>query len=153
MPHRTIAIITAPLTLLLATAAFAAGPLAGKTYSTTTPSYGYNEQHIRTHLHAGPLTLKVSGNGKTVTVHFSSDRAVLYCLATETLHLQTTSPAAISSSGSFTARVDEGFHAGDKKPAIVQVIAGKFSGRTVYGTIRTEAEPCGGTATFTATAP
>lgn len=151
MPHRKLATITLALTLLLAATALAAGPLAGKTYKTVTPSTGLNEQHLRKHIAKSPMTLKVSGNGKTVTVHFSSVNPILYCLTKETLHTQTTTPAKISN-GSFTARVGEGFHAKDKKPAIVQVVSGKFSGKTVRGTIKTEAEPCGGTTSFTATA-
>ena len=151
MPYRRLLITTLSLTLVLAASALAAGALAGKTYSGSAPSYGYSEQHFRMRLRTGGvITLKVSGNGKTVAVHFSSSKAILYCSSTETLHLQHAAPARISN-GAFTARVEEGFHV-VKHPAIIQVVTGRFSGHTVHGTIRTEAEPCGGTASFTATA-
>lgn len=140
------------LALVFATGALAAGPLNGKTYKTTTPSTGYNQRNQKAGINQVPMTLKVSGNGKTVTVHFGSNEPLLYCGTKDLLEVQTTSPAKISHNGSFTAKVGERFKPGVGAPAIVQVVTGTFSGHSVHGTIKTEAPPCGGSTNYSAKA-
>ncbi len=144
--------ITLLLALVLAAGALAAGPLHGKTYKTTTPSTGYNERNQKAGITPVPMTLKVSGNGKTVTVHFGSTTPLLYCGTKKLLEVQSTQPAKISHSGSFTAKVAERFSPGVGEPPILQVVTGSFSGHSVHGTIRTEAPPCGGYANYSAKA-
>jgi hypothetical protein len=131
--------------------ALAAGPLRGKTYEGGAPSMGVSQGHRqRTHA-AGNIVLRVSGSGRSVSVHFSSS-PVLYCITQQTLRVQTTKPASISAGGSFRAAVDERFSPGPGAPAIVQVVTGQFSGRSVRGQIRTQAGECSGVASFSATA-
>lgn len=149
---RRVLLTTLVLIVASAAVALAAGPLRGKTYKTTTPSTGTNSRNESASIPAVPMTLKVSGNGKTVTVHFASNTPILYCTDKQQLQVQTSKPAKISGNGSFTAKVDERFSPGIGEPAIVQVVSGKFSGATVHGTIRTEAPPCGGTTSYTARA-
>jgi hypothetical protein len=153
MRHRTLA-ITLSLTLAITAGAFAAGPLRGKTYQGSAPTTGISsEGHHRLRLHAGGnITLRVAGNGRSVTVRFSSPYPVLYCNTTKTLHVQASRPARISSSGAFRASITERFAAGPGLPAIVQVVSGRFSGRTVRGTIHTQAAECSGSANFSASA-
>ena len=138
-----------------ATTALAAGPLHGKSYEGGAPSSGItSEGHHRVTLHAGgKITLRVSGNGRTVTVHFSSSTPVLYCRTTQKLQVQSTRGASISGSGSFKAIVNERFKAGPGAPAIVQTISGRFSGGSVSGSISTAAGAfCSGTSHFSARA-
>ena len=149
---KRVLLTTLVLTVASAAVAFAAGPLHGKTYKTTTPGTGTNSRNESARIPSVPMTLKVSGNGKTVTVHFGSSTPILYCTDKQQLQVQSTKPAKISHNGSFTAKIDERFSPGIGEPAIVQVVTGKFSGATVHGTIRTEAPPCGGTAAFSAKA-
>lgn len=149
MAKRTL-LITPLLTLVVAAGALAAGPLHGKTYKTTTPNTGNNSRNQRAGIPSVPLVLKVSGNGKTVTVSFPSNTPILYCTTKKELAVQSTKPAKIARNGSFVAKVGQRFSAGPGEPAVLQVVSGTFSGHTVHGTIRTEAPPCGGTASFTA---
>jgi hypothetical protein len=130
------------------------GPLKGKTYEGTTPTTGVTQEgHHRVLLRAGgKIILRVSRNGRSVTVRFSSSSPVLYCRTAQALQVQATKAAAISSSGSFRASISQRFKAGPGAPAIVQLITGRFSGHTLRGTIKTVAEPCSGSASFTATA-
>ena len=154
MTRKTQRITTLAFALALAgsAGALAAGPLNGKTYQGRVPSTGINERHHRQKLHAGGnISLRVSGNGRSVTVRFSSSSPVLYCNTQLRLHSQSTKPAAISG-GSFKATIGQKFTAGPGSSAIVQVITGHFSGRTVKGAIHTHAPVCGGTATYSATA-
>ena len=148
--RRTLAASLA-LTLALSTAALAAAPLKGKTYEGGVPSTGVNARGHRVPLHSsGNVVLRVAGNGKSVTVRFSSSSPVLYCNTTKALQVQSTKPAQISGSGTFRASINERFAVGPGPPAIVQVVSGKFSGRTVSGTISTQAAECSGTASFSA---
>lgn len=142
--------ITLLLALVFAAGALAAGPLHGKTYKTTTPSSGYNQRNQKAGISPVPMTLKVSNNGKTVTVHFGSATPLLYCGTAKLLQVQATSPAKISGNGSFTAKVGERFKPGVGEPPIVQVVTGTFSGNRVHGTIKTEAPPCGGSTSYSA---
>ena len=98
------------------------------------------------------VSLKVSSNGKKVTVHLSSG-ALLYCQTPSEIHYQETTPAKISGSGGFRATIAERFTKSVGGAPITQVISGHFSGQTVKGTIRTTAEGekfCEGTTTFSA---
>jgi hypothetical protein len=138
-----------------AATALAAGPLHGKSYEGGAPSSGItSEGHHRVTLRAGGnITLRVSGNGRSVTVHFSSSAPVLYCRTTQKLQVQSTHAASISRSGSFNATVNERFKAGPGAPAIVQTVSGRFSGGSVAGSIRTTAGAfCSGTSHFSAKA-
>lgn len=150
--HCTVGLAIA-LTVVGAATALAA-PLNGKTYEGSAPTAGISaEGHHRIPLReGGKMSLRVSGNGKWVTVHFSSSSPVLYCRPQQLLQVQTTKAARISQSGSFQASISERFKAGPGAPAIVQVISGHFSGRAVHGLIQTNAPPCSGTASFSATA-
>lgn len=142
------------LALVLAgsTGALAAGALGGKTYEGPAPSVGVDSGGHKQRTHAsGNIVLRVSGNGKSVTIRFPST-PVFYCITQQRVHVQSTKPAAISKSGSFKATIGERFAAGPGPPAIVQVVSGQFSGRTAKGTIRTQAAECSGTASFSATA-
>ena len=141
------------LALVISTAALA-GPLRGKTYQGQSASTGTNSAGHQVPLHpsGGPISLAVSSNGKNVTVHFPSHYAIIYCVTSEQLYGQTTKSTRIASNGTFRATVAERFSAGSGPAAITQVVTGKFSGRTVKGTIRTEAPPCGGSTSFSATA-
>lgn len=140
------------LTLTGGAMALAAGPLRGKTYTGGAPSTGVDGQghHVRTHA-SGDITLRVSGSGRSVSVHFTG-APVLYCVTQEQIRVQTSKAASISRSGSFKASVSERFAAGPGPPAIVQLISGQFSGGAVKGSIRTQAAECGGVASFSASA-
>jgi hypothetical protein len=150
---RTLA-ATLALTLAISAAALASGPLKGKTYEGGVPSTGTrSERHRLVNLHAGGnIILRVAGNGKSVTVRFSSSSPVLYCNTTKTLKVQSTKAARIYGSGTFKASISERFVAGPGLPPIVQVVSGRFSGHTVKGTIHTEAAECSGVTSFSATA-
>ena len=146
--------ITLLLTLAISAAALAAGPLKGKTYKGAGPSSGVNSEGQTQRLDAtSGIALAVAGSGKTVTVRFTSAFPVLFCRPSKQLSSQTTKPAKISANGSFRATISERFAAGPGPAAIVQVVSGRFSGRTVKGTIHTEAAECGGVSSFSATAP
>jgi hypothetical protein len=148
---RTFAIV---LVLALASSAAAlAGPLKGKTYEGGVPSSGTNvgghHQRIRA---SGNIVLRVARSGGSVTVRFSSSYPFLFCNSEQNLHSQSGKAASISRSGTFKATIAEKFGTGPGPPAIVQVVSGKFSGRTVRGTIHTEQPECGGFSSFSATA-
>jgi hypothetical protein len=150
--HRALA-VTLALTLAGSASALAAGPLKGKTYEGGAPSSGVDSEHHRQRTFAtGNIVLRVAARGTSVTVRFASSWPVIYCRPQQSLHRQSTKPASISSSGTFKAAVAERFAAGPGPPSIVQVVTGRFSGRTVRGTIQTHAADCGGVASFYATA-
>jgi hypothetical protein len=155
MTHKADRILAAAVALSLAgsAGALAAGPLGGKTYEGGAPSSGTSEGHsVSTHA-SGNIVFKVASNGKSVRVRFSSSAPVLYCRTQQQVHVQSSHPATISSNGTFKAAVGERFAAGPGPPAILQVISGKFSGRSVRGTIRTQAGLyCSGVASFSASA-
>jgi hypothetical protein len=74
----------------------------------------------------------------------------MYCINNEFLKVQSTKPAKISSSGSFTAVITGKFIVQGGAPAVTQTITGQFSGRTVSGTIDTSAGGCGGVSHYSA---
>jgi len=149
--HRVFA-ITLAFALAGTAGALASGPVNGKTYEGSAPSSGISSEGHRLRTYAiGKVLLRVAANGRSVTVRFSSSSPLLYCRTQEQLHVQSTRAASISRSGTFKATVGERFAAGPGPPAIVQVVAGQFSGHTMRGTIHTQAAECGGVATFSAT--
>ena len=156
MANRTLATALAlALALALSAAALAAAPLHGKSYQGKTSAAGVDgEGHKLPHLTARALTLKVSSNGKTVTVHFSSSVPPLYdCRSSKTVRGQSTKPAKIASDGTFSATVDERFTPGPGLASIVEIVTGRFSGGSVSGKVRTVQPPeCTGSATFSAKA-
>jgi hypothetical protein len=152
--HGRQALLALPAVLLAFAASALAKPLAGKTYEGAAPSSGTATRgHHQVRLFAGgTIILKVTRNGRSVSVRFSSSTPVLYCRPEQTLHVQSTKPARISGSGSFKASISERFAAGPGPPAIVQVVSGTFSGRSVRGTITTRAAECSGATNFSASA-
>jgi hypothetical protein len=130
-----------------------AGPVNGATYVGSLPAYGtatYHHLHLRLHSHGAAIVLSVARNGRTVTVRFSTSYPVMYCINNEFLKVQSTKPAKISSSGSFTAVITGKFIVQGGAPAVTQTITGQFSGRTVSGTIDTSAGGCGGVSHYSA---
>jgi hypothetical protein len=154
MKRRRILLIAPAFALAWSASALAGGPLRGKTYEGSVPSLGTESEGHRVPTHAsGKIVLRVSANGRSVSVRFSSTAPVLYCSTQQRLHSQSTHAASISGSGRFKAKVAQRFHAGPGEAAITQVVTGTFSGRTVKGTIHTQTAPeCSGVASFTATA-
>jgi hypothetical protein len=149
--YRTLA-STIALTLVASATALASGAIGGKTYVGAVPSSGIRkESGHRVALRAGGnIVLNVARNGRSVTVRFSSPYPVLYCLTTKALKVQTSKSTRISSSGSFTASISERFQPGPGLAPIVQVVSGRFSGRSVSGTIKTQAAECSGSTSFSA---
>jgi hypothetical protein len=153
MLHRVQRMLAFAVALTLAVSAVAlAGPLKGKTYTGAAPSAGTSSRRHRVlPLHAGGnIILRVSHNGSTVTVSFSSGHPVLYCNTPKLLRVQSTSPARISSSGTFRASIAQRFQTGPGLAPITQVISGRFRGGYVSGTIQTVQAECGGIAHFSA---
>ena len=123
-----------------ATVALASGPLKGATY-TGTIVHG-----------KAAITLKVAKNGKSVTVNVLS--APLYCQGGGAPERQLTKGAPISKSGSFKGAIAYEFAPTHKITARLY-FSGKFSGRTVKGSARSEftlAHGCNGSTSFTAQA-
>jgi hypothetical protein len=118
------AFVLAVLALVVAaTAALAAGPKKGATYSGTTV------QGKTT------ITLKVSASGKFVTVSVPS--APLYCQGGGGPERQITKPAAIAKDGSFKGAITYEFIPNHSKPTKLY-FSGKFSGKSVTGHARSE---------------
>lgn len=112
------------LALLVATAvATAAGPKKGATYSGTIVQG------------KTAITLKVSANGKAVTVSVLS--APLYCQGGGGPERQITKPAAIAKDGSFKGTITYEFTPNHSKPTELY-FSGKFSGKSVTGHARSE---------------
>jgi hypothetical protein len=132
-----------------------AGPVNGGTYVGLLPAYGtadYHHLHMRLHNHGAAIVLSVARNGRTVSARFSTSYPVMFCVNNEHLKVQSTKPARISHSGSFTAVITGKFIAQGGSPAVTQTITGRFSGRHVSGTITTSAGGCGGVSRFSASA-
>jgi hypothetical protein len=133
-------VLALALLALMASAAvsLASKPLKGATYTGTT-AHG-----------KAPITLKVSANGKKVTAHMLSPP--LYCQGGGPLERQITKRAAISKSGSFQGSIAYEFKFTHKITSHL-FFSGKFSGRTVTGSARSEfalAKMCDGSTSFTA---
>jgi hypothetical protein len=136
------------LLALLATAAvaLAAGPKKGATYTGATVQ---NKE---------PITLKVSSSGRTVRASVVS--APLYCEGGGGGERQITKPATISKSGRFSATIAYEFIP-THKVVTKLYISGRFSGKTVKGSARSEfgllnaaalrnLKQCDGSTSFTA---
>jgi hypothetical protein len=118
------ALVLAVLALVVAaTAALAAGPKKGATYS------GTIVQGKTT------ITLKVSASGKAVTVSVPS--APLYCQGGGGPERQITKPAAIAKDGSFKGTITYEFTPTHKNTTKLY-FSGKFSGKSVKGSARSE---------------
>ena len=99
-----------------------------------------------------PISLKVANNGKAVTVNIAI--APLYCEGGGAGTRQITRAAPISKSGSFKGSIAYEFQPTHKTTARL-FFSGRFSGRTVKGTARSEfplAKECDGSTTFSAKA-
>jgi len=156
MANRTLAVVLAlTLALAISAAALAAGALNGKRYQGMTSAAGVDgEGHKLPHLTARAMTLKVSSNGRTVSVRFSSSVPPLYdCQTTKTVRAESTKPAKILGDGTFKATVNERFTPGPGQSSITEIVTGRFSGKKVSGTVRTVQPPeCTGSASFSANA-
>src|SRR5579862_5360077 len=122
---KTTRTLTIALALALAGSGSAfAGALGGKEYRGGIPEKGVKtEGHIgpgSTHAYHGQVSLRVSRNGSTVRVSFTSPWPVLYCYTTKELQVQRSRSVRISRSGSFTASVEERFSPGPGLPPIMQ---------------------------------
>lgn len=140
---------------LIGSASALAGPVNGGRYVGSLPTSGtadYKHLHLQTYADGEEIILTVAHNGRTVTARFSSNHPFMFCRVEQSLKQQTTTPAAISRSGSFTATIGQKFLVQSGAPAVTQVITGRFSGRHVSGTIRTLAGECGGVSSFSASA-
>jgi hypothetical protein len=97
-----------------------------------------------------PISLKVSNSGKAVTVSLAS--APLYCEGGGAGTRQITKAASISKSGSFKGSIAYEFQPTHRTTARL-FFSGRFSGRNVEGTARSEfllAKQCDGSTTFLA---
>ena len=94
--------------------------------------------------------IEFSINGKKVSVHLSFGRPLFYCSTQEQVTVEETTPATITSNGSFKATIQERFSKSVGPAPITQVVTGRFSGSKVSGTIRTEAAECSGSTSFSA---
>lgn len=151
---RSTLMLALAITLVVTPSALAR-PIGGKTYSGGIPATGtkFQGHHAgKTHANGGLISLRVSRSGGSVLVRFTSSWPVLYCVTSKQLRVQSSKASRISGSGSFSAEVTERFNPGPGLPPIVQVVNGRFRGRTVTGTIETRAAECGGRTTFYATA-
>jgi hypothetical protein len=120
---RRVVSLTALVVLFAATAAFAAGAKKGATYAGTTVQ---NKE---------PIALKVSRNGKAVTVSVQS--APLYCEGGGGPTRQITKPATIAKDGSFKGTITYEFTPTHQKVTKLY-FSGKFSGKSVKGSARSE---------------
>ena len=127
--------------IVIATSAVAlAGPVKGGTYTGSTA-------HGR-----AAITLKVSSSGKAVTVSVPSPPA--YCQTASGPTRQITRAAAISNSGSFTGSISYEFQL-VQKTVVKLFFSGRFSGRRVTGTARSDfiyGKECNGSTSFSARA-
>jgi hypothetical protein len=143
------------LSLVSTAGAGSGGALAGKTYRGQTSKDYSTGSGSFTEGVPRPLQLKVAKtkNGETVTVTFTGHpvQPLFYCPVGVSLARQATQPASISGDGSFKATVHEHFTSEPDVPP-TDIVSGKFSGRSVKGTITTKAGTCGGTTRFAATA-
>jgi hypothetical protein len=143
---RRAASLAVVLLLLAAAAALAAGPKKGATYAGTTVQ---NKE---------PIALKVSHDGKSLTA--SVQFAPLYCEGGGGGTRQLTKPASIARDGSFKATITYEFTPTRQKVSKLY-ISGKFSGKSVKGSARSEfgllnaearakLKQCDGTTSFSA---
>jgi len=135
-----LAVLAGLVALAAPAAATAAGPVRGAKYTGTTVQ---GKQ---------PIGLKVAASGKSVTV--SIETAPAFCQGGSAGTRQITKPATISAGGSFKGSISYEFEP-EKKITAKLYFSGRFSGRTVKGTARSEfllAKECDGSTSFTAKA-
>ena len=137
---RRALVVLPAMVIAMSSVALAAGPVKGGTYKGVT-AHGKEA-----------ISLKVSASGKTVTVHVPSPPA--YCAGGGGTALEITKAAAISSSGSFKGSIAYEF-VPFHKTVVKLFFNGKFSGRKVTGTARSEfpfSKQCNGSTSFSAKA-
>jgi hypothetical protein len=135
------ALLFAPVIVIATGAvALAAGPVRGGTYRGTTAHGG------------AAITLKVSGNGRSVKVSVPNPPG--YSSGCGGPTVASTRAAGISGGGSFSGSISYEFPLFHK--TVVKVFfSGKFSGRSVKGTVRSQyvySKPCSGSTSFSARA-
>jgi hypothetical protein len=126
--------LTAVASLVAATAAVAAKPVKGATY-TGTISHG-----------SLPITLKVSANGKSVNVNVRTPP--LFCQGGGGGTTQSTKAATITRGGTFNAKISYLFHG---KVVFSAKVTGKFGpGRSESGKITAvyKTASCSGTSSY-----
>ena len=139
-PLRSVLALAIVASLAPAAVALAANAVKGATYAGAVV-------HTKE-----PISLKVAKNGKTVTVSIAI--APLYCEGGGVGTRQITKAAPISKSGSFKGSIAYEFQPTHKTTARL-FFNGRFSGRTVKGTARSEfpvVPLCDGSTTFSASA-
>ncbi len=135
---RRAAMLAAIALLSCAALALAAGPKKGATYSGTL-SQGKQ-----------PITLKVAQSGKAVTANVQV--APFYCEGGSAGEREITKSSSIAKNGSFKATITYEFVPTHAKTTKL-IVQGKFSGKSVKGTARSEfslAKQCNGSTTFSA---
>jgi hypothetical protein len=142
MMHRrrtSLSLLLATAALLLLAALAIATPLKkNATYKGTTAHDGL------------PISFKVSSSGKTAKANMMV--APAYCEGGSAGVIQLTKPASISSKGAFKGTISYEF-APEHKIIAKAYFSGKFSGKSVKGTLRSEfllAKQCSGSTTFSA---
>jgi hypothetical protein len=150
---RRVTVIAVALVLVLATGALAASTvLKGKTYEGSTSTSYFDHEGAHSGGSARALGLKVASSGKTVTVTFTGGVPLFYCSVGVALVGQSTKAASISHAGSFKASVVEKLSPEPAAP-VQELVTGRFTGKLVKGSVKTEAGSCSGSTTFTAHAP
>ncbi len=120
---RRVVSVAIVITVLCAAVALAAGVKKGATYTGSTVQ---NKE---------PITLKVAKTGKTVTLNVLF--APLYCQGGGAGERQITKPVPIAKDGSFKGEITYEFTPTHAKTTRLYIV-GKFSGKKVKGTARSE---------------
>jgi hypothetical protein len=136
--RRAVPLVPA-IALATSAAALAAGPLKGHTYRGAT-AHGRDA-----------ISLKVSGNGRAVSVSIPNPPGYggAGCAGPS---VQRTRAARISGGGSFSGTINYEF-ALLRKTVVRVIFSGRFSGRSVRGTVRSQyvySRPCSGSTSFSA---
>jgi hypothetical protein len=137
---RRALVLVVPVLIATSAVALAAGPLKGGTYRGTT-AHGREA-----------ISLKVSRSGKTVTVSVPEPPG--YSSGCGGPATQKTKAAGISGGGSFSGSITYEFPL-IRKPVAKLIFSGRFSGRTVKGTVRSQftySRACSGSTSFSAKA-
>jgi hypothetical protein len=128
------------IALATSAVALAAGPVKGRTYRGTT-AHGRDA-----------ISLRVSGNGGSVSVSVPTPPG--YSTGCGGPAVQRTKAARISGGGSFKGTINYEF-ALLRKTVVKVIFSGRFSGRSVRGTIRSQyvfSRACSGSTSFSARA-
>jgi len=97
-----------------------------------------------------PLTLKVSGDGRSITMNVPFPP--LFCRGGGALERQITRPAAIGANGRFRGSITYEYKLNHRRN-IRLYFSGRFSGRSITGTVRAEylrAPQCNGSTGYSA---